>query len=488
MKSNTNARRNASRVETRRWMAILQAAALLAIPAGMLWATMWSPKPSKRSRTRNLSWALKTMTHTVIVLTGALTLTGCGGTPDCDSEDALRMVVNLAHDDAAATLATVGYRVARGFQQIDLEPTLVKMTDYDETADTYSCAATLRVGWWTRAVSRTKCGPPITPALSRYRSWHHVRRDCDVEVIEKAKWKNVYKEPITYTIRPSAQERDRFVVDLNYDPLRIRWNSRNERLPWAWFRQVQESEDLRHEDAKSTVRKHNESLKKLRRRLAEDGKPELALALAAPLDRPERPRPLVAIDLLEANIRPYRFGYEMGQEIEGEPDGANLHGVLYIEAQNPPLPFDRVLVKYTEETGVCAVEGVIDIADFQVDQRGIEHRELTDWLAGRVSERVGPPDVHINELLPAAINDTRHLWLRAVGANERLYGYLWDSSLYDNVIAIEVNADYGHVQLEYHFENSEQCEDIARENTGHTGRGELDADEAPRRMKIPSQI
>ena len=48
-----------------------------------------------------------------------------------------------------------------------------------------------------------------------------------------------------------------------------------------------------------------------------------------------------------ANAGP--FGYEMGQKIEGEPDGvASDIGSNYKELQNPPPPFDRVLAFYTD--------------------------------------------------------------------------------------------------------------------------------------------
>jgi len=158
-----------------------------------------------------------------------------------------------------------------------------------------------------------------------------------------------------------------------------------------------------------------------------------------------------------ANAGP--FGYEMGQKIEGEPDGvASDIGSNYKELQNPPPPFDRVLAFYTEETGVCAVKGIIDIPNYELDESGIKHRRRADWLAGQVAAKYGDYHFMFDYLREDARWREPNLWLESVARGEREYNYFWMlPGEPDNIDSIGVNVNYGFVHLLYHFTNEKQC-------------------------------
>ena len=121
----------------------------------------------------------------IIMLTGALALTGCGGTPDCGSDDALGVVTDIVYDGMAETFVQAGHIDVTRSRLVDamqLEPTLVRMTDYDEKIDTYSCDATMS-GW-----------------------------RIDLETLGSSTSK--YEEEITFTISPSAQGGGEFIVEV----------------------------------------------------------------------------------------------------------------------------------------------------------------------------------------------------------------------------------------------------------------------------------
>ena len=48
------------------------------------------------------------------------------------------------------------------------------------------------------------------------------------------------------------------------------------------------------------------------------------------------------------------FGYEMGQKIEGEPDGIYSSAISYkFITHNVPAPFTRLVLEYTPNAGLC---------------------------------------------------------------------------------------------------------------------------------------
>ena len=165
-----------------------------------------------------------------------------------------------------------------------------------------------------------------------------------------------------------------------------------------------------------------------------------------------------------ANAGP--FGYEMGQKIDGEPDGfASDAGVTFKFMPDPPAPFRDVLAFYTEETGVCAVRGNIDIVNYRRDRLGVEHRERADWLAGEIEAKYGEPGLLIDELNDDAFWSEPHWWLKSIENNERKYGYEWlFFGLLDNIWRIKIGIEYGSVNLIYHFVNTDQCTDQLRDS------------------------
>ena len=157
-----------------------------------------------------------------------------------------------------------------------------------------------------------------------------------------------------------------------------------------------------------------------------------------------------------ANAGP--FGYEMGQKIEGEPDGyATDSGVGFKYMVNPPAPFESVVAFHTEEAGVCGVRGNIDIVNFHNDSGGAKHRERADWLAVEIAAKYGEPTLFKDELDDDAFWSKPYFWLEGVKANERNYYYGWEGDLPDDIWAIEVGVEYGSVFLLYHFANIGQC-------------------------------
>ena len=98
------------------------------------------------------------MKRAIIMAAGALALTGCGGTPDCGSEEALGLVTDIFYREAAKKIAALGRSEGRSeiAEAMQIKPTLVKMTDYNDRTDTYSCSATLTGKNSTARVMRHK--------------------------------------------------------------------------------------------------------------------------------------------------------------------------------------------------------------------------------------------------------------------------------------------------------------------------------------------
>ena len=162
-----------------------------------------------------------------------------------------------------------------------------------------------------------------------------------------------------------------------------------------------------------------------------------------------------------ANAGP--FGYKMGQKIEGEPDGVAADTGLSYKEMEPPGPFNRLLVFYTDTTGTCAVKSIIDVPAHVDDDDGVKHREKADWLAGRVEAEYGKPSRFINEQWDDAVSSEPHHWLRSIRHGERKYYYDWYfADAPDGISVIEVELNDGYVHLLYEFSNYLHCRDIPR--------------------------
>ena len=156
-----------------------------------------------------------------------------------------------------------------------------------------------------------------------------------------------------------------------------------------------------------------------------------------------------------ANAGP--FGYEMGQKIEGEPDGVTSRGVSYKTAESAPNPFDSLIVYYTAQHGLCGVTGVIGI-DAGSDSYGNQHRDKADWLAKQVEAKYGKPTNKFDFLKAGSIWHESRYWLTAINKNERSYAYFWTEPPYsDEVTGIVVEVTFGWVLLIYDFANVSQC-------------------------------
>ena len=164
-----------------------------------------------------------------------------------------------------------------------------------------------------------------------------------------------------------------------------------------------------------------------------------------------------------ANAGP--FGYEMGQKIEGEPDGvAYDSGNSYRTMPNPPAPFEEVVAFYTKEAGVCSVAANMDVPLFIDDDSGAEHRRMADGLAHQIKAKYGQPTEFVDELIDGSIFRSPHRWLETISTGERDYYYTWKlPSKPDNIFAIQVIVEYHNIRLLYHFANYKQCQDRLQE-------------------------
>lgn len=88
------------------------------------------------------------MKTTHIPILGVFVLAGCGGTPDCGSDDALDLVIEITENKFVEYLMNSGIETAQAQARhkvalMKIMPTMVRMTDYNEQIDTYSCSTTL---------------------------------------------------------------------------------------------------------------------------------------------------------------------------------------------------------------------------------------------------------------------------------------------------------------------------------------------------------
>ena len=164
-----------------------------------------------------------------------------------------------------------------------------------------------------------------------------------------------------------------------------------------------------------------------------------------------------------ANAGP--FGYEMGQKIEGKPDGVTYDsGNSYRTMPNPPAPFEEVVAFYTNEAGVCGVIANMDVPFFIDDDSGTEHRQLADGLARRIEAKYGEPTEFVDELIDDSIFRKPNYWLKTISTGERDYYYAWQlPSEPDNILRIQVVVEYHNIRLLYHFANYKQCQDRLQE-------------------------
>jgi len=60
------------------------------------------------------------------------------------------------------------------------------------------------------------------------------------------------------------------------------------------------------------------------------------------------------------------LGYEMGQKIEGEPDGVHSDGTYYkFITQNLPAPYKVLFLMYTPNAGLCGIVAYVDTDDYE---------------------------------------------------------------------------------------------------------------------------
>jgi len=84
-----------------------------------------------------------------------------------------------------------------------------------------------------------------------------------------------------------------------------------------------------------------------------------------------------------ANAGP--FGYEMGQQIEGEPDAITKEGeqTKWV-SHNVPAPFTNLLLVYMPNAGLCKLSASVVADDYDVQ---------FDKLRVRLADKYGEPDV-----------------------------------------------------------------------------------------------
>ncbi len=124
-----------------------------------------------------------------------------------------------------------------------------------------------------------------------------------------------------------------------------------------------------------------------------------------------------------AKTRP--FGYRMGQQIEGDPDGVNEAGMSYKFIRGElPHPFGQVFAGYTERTGVCRLGAATKVLHSEQEQIAV-----IEFLGKQLVETYGMP--------------TR--------TSKDPYGYYWEATGYRNnigAVGVQVQPE-GYVFLSY---------------------------------------
>ena len=82
------------------------------------------------------------------------------------------------------------------------------------------------------------------------------------------------------------------------------------------------------------------------------------------------------------------FGYEMGQKIEGEPDGIRRDGTYYkLITQNVPAPFTTLHLTYTPNAGLCGIGALVATDDYEA-----QFSKLREMLADKYGEPIVDSD------------------------------------------------------------------------------------------------
>ena len=162
------------------------------------------------------------------------------------------------------------------------------------------------------------------------------------------------------------------------------------------------------------------------------------------------------------------FGYEMGQDIEGTPDGVDEEGRYYTNMQNPPRPFDKVMAHYTSVAGICAVSGLLAVDG--ADELGGRQKEQVDILARQLEAQYGNPattSVNVPYDPDLAASDD----YGEVEEPPSFVLYEWRADQHhdlhpnphytDGVSVVTLEAKGGLVKLKYTFANADACDDYA---------------------------
>lgn len=126
------------------------------------------------------------------------------------------------------------------------------------------------------------------------------------------------------------------------------------------------------------------------------------------------------------------FGYEMGQKVEGEPDGVGSVGLPLRFIPNPPAPFTDLTLMYTPDAGICKILARITTDDYD--------RHFSS-LKVHLTDKYGSPTYEHTR--PEAVS--------------------WDNINADNIDLINlIQRKESATILIYHFTNSDACEAEAK--------------------------
>ena len=136
------------------------------------------------------------------------------------------------------------------------------------------------------------------------------------------------------------------------------------------------------------------------------------------------------------------FGYSMGQDVTGEPDAEFYRlpgGIPFMEITDKP-EWDRVLVHFTPQTGVCMIHAL---------RHGISNGFLAELaiedIAGILSKKYGP------FIIKPENDDDPHFYM-----TDTLDGEL-------EFISLSGLPNNG-ISLAYYFDNHNACKAVAAEN------------------------
>ena len=159
------------------------------------------------------------------------------------------------------------------------------------------------------------------------------------------------------------------------------------------------------------------------------------------------------------------FGYEMGEKIEGAPDGVVEWGRYYTGMRNPPGPFYPVGAYYTPVVGIYAVSASIFLS--HADESGVKQKEQVDLLSLQLEAKYGKPSmtsVNVPYDPDLALSDDAG-WYCEVEDPHSFVLYEWRADEHhglhpnphyaDGVSVITLEARGCHVNLKYTFANAD---------------------------------